>query len=93
MFKTGTYKSLPEHVALYEDFEASMECANRDELLIEMEKSCKRRRDDQDPLLPPSDLDLNKRRRHDTGTSGSSQPQVPQSSAWKKSDTRDAPPS
>ncbi|GKB89090.1 hypothetical protein Tco_0961362 [Tanacetum coccineum] len=32
-----------------------------------------------------------KSRRHDAGASGSSQPQAPQSSAWKKSDTRDAP--
>ncbi|GKF87956.1 hypothetical protein Tco_0258833, partial [Tanacetum coccineum] len=35
--------------------------------------------------------DQSKRRRHDAGASGSSQPQAPQSSKWKKSDTRDAP--
>ncbi|GKD01191.1 hypothetical protein Tco_1171465 [Tanacetum coccineum] len=35
--------------------------------------------------------DHSKRRQHDTDTSGSSQPPAPQSSAWKKSDTRDAP--
>nr|GEU82653.1 hypothetical protein [Tanacetum cinerariifolium] len=52
----------------------------------------KRRRDDQDPPPPPPDLDLSKKRRHDTCASGSSQPQAPQSSAWKKSDTRDALP-
>nr|GEU61555.1 hypothetical protein [Tanacetum cinerariifolium] len=39
MFKTGTYRSLPEHVALYEGLEASMEQANRDELLTETDKS------------------------------------------------------
>nr|GEV31633.1 hypothetical protein [Tanacetum cinerariifolium] len=72
MFETGTYKSLPKHVALCEALEASMERANMDELLDEMD---------------------NKRRRHDVGASGSSQPQAPQSSTWKKSDTRDAPPS
>ncbi|GKE55398.1 hypothetical protein Tco_1494583, partial [Tanacetum coccineum] len=34
--------------------------------------------------------DLSKRRRHDTGASGSSQPLAPQSSTWRKFDTRDA---
>nr|GEU93647.1 integrase, catalytic region, zinc finger, CCHC-type, peptidase aspartic, catalytic [Tanacetum cinerariifolium] len=72
MFETGTYKYLPGHVAIYEALEASMECANRDELFNEMD---------------------NKRRRHDTGVFGSSQPQAPYSSAWKKSDTQEAPPS
>ncbi|GJR79433.1 hypothetical protein Tco_0150218 [Tanacetum coccineum] len=33
MFETGTYKSLPEHVALYKALKASMERANRDEFL------------------------------------------------------------
>ncbi|GKD31859.1 hypothetical protein Tco_1242637, partial [Tanacetum coccineum] len=77
MFKTGSYKSLPEHI--------------RDEFLAEKDRSRKRCRDDQDPPPPPPDSDLSKRRRHDTGASGSLQPQSPQSSAWKKSDTRDAP--
>nr|GEV28258.1 hypothetical protein [Tanacetum cinerariifolium] len=38
MFETGTYKSLPEHVALYKALEASIERVNRDELLIKMDK-------------------------------------------------------
>ncbi|GKB09458.1 hypothetical protein Tco_0837770, partial [Tanacetum coccineum] len=64
----------------------------RDEFLPEKDKSRKRRRNEQDPPPPPlPDSDLSKRRRHDAGASGSSQPQAPQSSAWKKSDTRDAP--
>nr|GEU47922.1 hypothetical protein [Tanacetum cinerariifolium] len=42
MFETGTYKSLPEHVALYEALKASMERANMDELLTKMDKSRKR---------------------------------------------------
>nr|GEV26543.1 hypothetical protein [Tanacetum cinerariifolium] len=67
MFETGTYKSLLEHVLLYEALEA--------------------------PSSPPPDSDLSKKRQHDTGASGSSQLQSPQSSAWKKSNTRDAPPS
>ncbi|GKC58147.1 hypothetical protein Tco_1085745, partial [Tanacetum coccineum] len=73
MFKSGTYKSLPEHIALYEALEASMARAQRDESLSKKDKS------------------RNKRRRHDTGASGSLQPQAPQSSAWKKSNTRDVP--
>ncbi|GJW32678.1 hypothetical protein Tco_0052710 [Tanacetum coccineum] len=92
MFETGSYKSLPEHIALYEALEASMEHTQRDEFLAEKDKSHKRRRDDQGPPPPPPpDLDQSKRRRHDAGPSGSSQPQAPRSSAWKKSNTRDAP--
>ncbi|GJW53349.1 hypothetical protein Tco_0097434, partial [Tanacetum coccineum] len=58
MFKTGSYKSLPEHIALYEALEASMERAQRDEFLTEKDKSRKRLRDDQDPPPPPPDSDL-----------------------------------
>ncbi|GKB78472.1 hypothetical protein Tco_0945367, partial [Tanacetum coccineum] len=36
-------------------------------------------------------INQSKRRRHDAGASSSSQPQAPQLSAWKKSDTQDAP--
>ncbi|GKE61370.1 hypothetical protein Tco_1511737, partial [Tanacetum coccineum] len=68
-----------------------MERAQKDEFLAEKDKSRKRRRDDQDPPPPPPDSDLSKRRQHDADASGSSQPQAPQSLAWKKSDTRDAP--
>ncbi|GJZ57781.1 hypothetical protein Tco_0613275 [Tanacetum coccineum] len=81
MFETGSYKSLLGHVALYKALEAFMERAQRGEFLDEKDKSYKRRRDDQDPLPPPPDSDLSKRRRHDTGASGSSQPQALQSSA------------
>ncbi|GJV65141.1 hypothetical protein Tco_1475969 [Tanacetum coccineum] len=91
MFKSGTYKLLPEHIALYEALEESIARAQRDQFLTKKDKSCKRHRDDQDPPPPPPDLDLTKRRRHDTGASGSSQPPAPQSSTCKKSDTRDAP--
>nr|GEW04580.1 histone deacetylase 14 [Tanacetum cinerariifolium] len=58
MFETGTYKSLPEHVALYEALKAFMERANKDENLTKKDKSRKRRRDDQDPPPPPPDSDL-----------------------------------
>ncbi|GJY62309.1 hypothetical protein Tco_0462966 [Tanacetum coccineum] len=91
MFESGTYKSLSEHVALYEALEASMARAQRDEFLAKKAKSRKRRLDDQDPPPPPPDSDLNKKKRHDSDASGSLQPLVPQSSAWKKSYTRDTP--
>ncbi|GKA68673.1 hypothetical protein Tco_0768590, partial [Tanacetum coccineum] len=91
MFKSGTYKSLPEHVALYEALEASMERAQRDEFLAEKDKSHKRRRNDQDPPPPPPDSDPSKKRRHTSDASGLSQPPAPQSSTWKMTDTREAP--
>ncbi|GJY50747.1 hypothetical protein Tco_0441594 [Tanacetum coccineum] len=90
MFESGTYKSLPEHVALYEALEASMERANRDEFLAEKDKSRKRRCDDQELPSPP-DLDLSKKKRHDSDALGPTQPPAPQSSTWKTSDTREAP--
>ncbi|GKD04251.1 hypothetical protein Tco_1179225 [Tanacetum coccineum] len=62
MFENGTYRSQPEHVALYEALEASMEHS-----------------------------DLSKKKRHDSDASGSKQHPAPQSSAWKTSDTREAP--
>ncbi|GKB99076.1 hypothetical protein Tco_0985213 [Tanacetum coccineum] len=90
MFESGTYKSLLEHVALYEALEASTARAQRDEFLVEKDKSHKRRHDDQDPP-PLPDSNLSKKKRHNSGASDSSQPPAPQSSAWKKSDTRDTP--
>nr|GEU85383.1 integrase, catalytic region, zinc finger, CCHC-type, peptidase aspartic, catalytic [Tanacetum cinerariifolium] len=62
----------------------------RDEFLVKKDKSRKRRRDDQDPPPPASESNLSTRKRQDTGTSGSSQPQAPQLSTWKKSNTQDA---
>nr|GEV86794.1 copia protein [Tanacetum cinerariifolium] len=70
MFESGSYKSLSEHVALYEALEVSMDQANRDKFLAEKDKSRKRRRNDQDPPPPPPGLDPSKRRRHDSGSSG-----------------------
>ncbi|GKC29291.1 hypothetical protein Tco_1036585 [Tanacetum coccineum] len=61
MFESGSYRTHPEHVALYEALEASMEQTNRDEFLTEKDMSCL------------------------------TQPPAPQSSAWKTSDTREAP--
>ncbi|GKE12514.1 hypothetical protein Tco_1416065 [Tanacetum coccineum] len=39
MFESGSYKSLPEHVALYKALEASMERANKDEFLAKKTSS------------------------------------------------------
>ncbi|GJU99455.1 hypothetical protein Tco_1328726 [Tanacetum coccineum] len=81
MFESGTYKSLPKHVALNEALEVSMERAQRDKFFAEKDKSRKRRRDDQDPPPLPPDSDLNKKKRHDSDASGSSQPPAPQLSS------------
>ncbi|GKB35579.1 hypothetical protein Tco_0880521 [Tanacetum coccineum] len=54
MFESGSYRSRPKHVALYEALEASMERDNRDAFLAEKDKSRKRCQDDQDPHLPPT---------------------------------------
>ncbi|GJW02277.1 hypothetical protein Tco_1561133 [Tanacetum coccineum] len=55
-------------------------------------KSRKRHRDDQDPPQPPpKDSDQSKKKRHDTDALASKQPLVQKSSAWKTSDTREAP--
>nr|GEU42310.1 histone deacetylase 14 [Tanacetum cinerariifolium]GEX50369.1 histone deacetylase 14 [Tanacetum cinerariifolium] len=64
MFEIGSYQSQPEHVALYEALEASMDRDNRDEFLEVTAKSHKRRRDDQDPPPPLPDLDQGKQKRH-----------------------------
>ncbi|GKB45668.1 hypothetical protein Tco_0896421 [Tanacetum coccineum] len=93
VFESGSYRSQPEHVALYEALEVSMERDNRDEFLVEKDKSRKRRRDDQDPPPPPTkeSKQSNKKKRHDSNASSSKQRLAPQSSAWKTSDTREAP--
>ncbi|GJV48917.1 hypothetical protein Tco_1439129 [Tanacetum coccineum] len=61
MFEIGSYKSLPEHIALYEALEASMEHAHMHEFLAEKDKSRKRRRDNQDPPPPPPDSDQSRK--------------------------------
>nr|GEV54876.1 reverse transcriptase domain-containing protein [Tanacetum cinerariifolium] len=58
MSESGSYKSLPKHVALYEALEASMKRASRDGFFVEKDMYHKRHRDDQDPPPPPPDLDL-----------------------------------
>nr|GEZ81549.1 hypothetical protein [Tanacetum cinerariifolium] len=78
MIESGSYKSILEHVALYEALEASMERENKDEFLAEKDKSRKRRRDDQDPPLPPLDSDPSKKRRYDSGASEEDIPATPE---------------
>nr|GEW04167.1 hypothetical protein [Tanacetum cinerariifolium] len=65
MFKSGSYRSQPKHVALYDALEASIDRENRDEFLKATAKSRKRRHDDQDPPPPPlPDSDQSKKKRH-----------------------------
>ncbi|GKG09896.1 hypothetical protein Tco_0338642 [Tanacetum coccineum] len=71
MFESGTYRSQPEQVALYEALEASMEHNNRDTFIAEKDKSRKRSCDGQDPPPPPPDSDLSKKERHDSDALGS----------------------
>ncbi|GJV01811.1 hypothetical protein Tco_1335380 [Tanacetum coccineum] len=49
------------------------------------------RYDDQDPPPPPTYSDISKKKRHDSGASGSSHPSAPHLFAWKMTDTREAP--
>nr|GEV62043.1 hypothetical protein [Tanacetum cinerariifolium] len=91
MFESGSYKFQPEHVALYEALEDSMDHDNRDEFLEATVKSRKRRHDDQDPLSPTQDSKQGKKKRHDFYASASHQPQAQMPSAWKTTDTRDVP--
>nr|GEZ83023.1 hypothetical protein [Tanacetum cinerariifolium] len=67
LFKIGSYKSHPQHKALYEALEASIDRDNREEFMDAMAKSRKRHRDDQDPPLPPpKDSEQSKKKRYDS---------------------------
>ncbi|GKC30381.1 hypothetical protein Tco_1037675 [Tanacetum coccineum] len=92
MFKSGSYRSQPKNTALYDALEASMDRKNQEEFIDATAKSRKRRRNDQDPLpSPPKYSDQSKKKRLDYDASASQQPQAQTSSAWKTTDTRDAP--
>ncbi|GJW80599.1 hypothetical protein Tco_0144574 [Tanacetum coccineum] len=72
MFEIGSYRSQPEHAALYEALEASMDRDNREEFVEATAKSRKRHHDDQDPPPPPpKDSDQNKKKSHDSDVSAS----------------------
>ncbi|GJV79196.1 hypothetical protein Tco_1515066 [Tanacetum coccineum] len=75
MFESGSYRSNPEHAALYDALEVSMDRENREEFIEATTKPCMRRRDDQDPPPPPpKDSDQNKKKRHDSDALASIQP-------------------
>ncbi|GJX32246.1 hypothetical protein Tco_0242101 [Tanacetum coccineum] len=79
MFKSGSYKSHPEHEALYEALEVSMDRDNQEELHETLTTSRKRRQDDQDPPPPPpKDSDQSKRKKHDSDASASQKSQASQ---------------
>ncbi|GJX00047.1 hypothetical protein Tco_0183960 [Tanacetum coccineum] len=72
MFESGSYRSLPEHTALYEALEASIDCENKEEFMDAMDKFRKRSHDDQDPHPPPlKDSDKSKKKGHDSNASAS----------------------
>nr|GEU82959.1 hypothetical protein [Tanacetum cinerariifolium] len=92
MFESVPYRSQPKHAALYDALEVYMGRKKREEFIKATAKSCKRRRDDQDPPLhPPKDSDQSNKKRHDSNASASKQPQAQTSLAWKTSDTIEAP--
>ncbi|GKD98048.1 hypothetical protein Tco_1381945 [Tanacetum coccineum] len=69
-----------------------MQRENNDELHAELTKSRKRCHDDQDPPPPPpKDSDRSKKKKHDFDVSASKQPPIQKSSAWKTSNSREAP--
>nr|GFD25421.1 hypothetical protein [Tanacetum cinerariifolium] len=89
MFKSGSYWSHPEYIALHEALEASMDHENKYEFVEETTKSRKRQRDDQDPPPPHSkDSEQNKKKRHDSNSSASKQSQAQTSLTWKTSHIR-----
>ncbi|GJR82535.1 hypothetical protein Tco_0153320 [Tanacetum coccineum] len=91
MFKSGTYQSQLEHVALYEALEVSMDHDNMDEFLEATAKSRKRHRDNQDPPPRPPDSNQGKKKRYDSDASAPHKPQAQTSSAWMTTNTKDAP--
>ncbi|GKB86848.1 hypothetical protein Tco_0959120, partial [Tanacetum coccineum] len=92
MFESGSYRSYPEHTALYDALKLFMDHEKIEEFKEATVKSRKRCRDDQDPPPPPPiDSDQSKKKRHDSDASVSKQPPVQKSSAWKTSNIREAP--
>nr|GEU75184.1 hypothetical protein [Tanacetum cinerariifolium] len=88
VIKEAVYNALKAPLSL----EASMQHENNDELHAALTKSRKRRCNDQDPP-PPSleESDRSKKKKHDSNVSALKQPPVKKSSAWKTSDSREAP--
>ncbi|GKF94915.1 hypothetical protein Tco_0284615 [Tanacetum coccineum] len=81
-----------EHATLYDALEVSMDHENKEEFIEATTKSRKRHCDDQDPPPPPpKNSDQSKKKRQDYDASALKQPQAQTSSAWKTSNTREAP--
>ncbi|GKE20475.1 hypothetical protein Tco_1431987 [Tanacetum coccineum] len=77
MFKSGSYRSHPEHTALYDAPELSMDHENKEEFNEATAKSRKRRYDDQDPPPPPpKGSNQSKKKWHDSDASASKHPPV-----------------
>ncbi|GJU56182.1 hypothetical protein Tco_1229896 [Tanacetum coccineum] len=75
MFESGFYISHPEHTALYDALEISMDRENKEEFKETTAKSRKRHCNDQDPPPPPpKDSDQSKKKRHDSDASALKQP-------------------
>ncbi|GJZ66833.1 hypothetical protein Tco_0630073, partial [Tanacetum coccineum] len=80
MFESGSYRSHPEHTALYDALELSIDHENREEFNEATAKSRKRCCDDQDPPTPPpKGSNESKKKRNDSDASASKQPLVPSS--------------
>ncbi|GJR95422.1 hypothetical protein Tco_0267596 [Tanacetum coccineum] len=70
MFENGSYKSHPEHKALYEALEVSMDRDNQEALHETLTTSRKRHQDEQDPpSRPPKRSDQSNKMRHDSDAS------------------------
>ncbi|GJX29380.1 hypothetical protein Tco_0237459 [Tanacetum coccineum] len=75
MFESGSYRSHPEHTALYDALELSMDRENMEEFIEATSKYRKRRRDEQDPHPPPpKDSKQSKKKMHDSEALASKQP-------------------
>ncbi|GKD43589.1 hypothetical protein Tco_1268234 [Tanacetum coccineum] len=79
MFESGSYKSHPEHEALYESLEVSIDRDNQEGFHETLTTSRKRRQDDQDPPPPPpKDSYQSKRKKQDYDASASQKSQASQ---------------
>ncbi|GKD92151.1 hypothetical protein Tco_1371988 [Tanacetum coccineum] len=85
MFESGSYKSLPEHVALYEALNSSSSST----------PGTYQSQPEHVALYEALEASMNRNNRDEflesTAKSRSKQPPAPQSSAWKTSDTRKSP--
>ncbi|GKD68769.1 hypothetical protein Tco_1322859, partial [Tanacetum coccineum] len=75
MFESGSYRSHPEHTALYDALELSMDRENMEEFIEATSKYRKRRCDEQEPHPPPPKVSKQcKKKMHDSEALASKQP-------------------